>query len=296
MREDDDANPDFTRRSLRRFIILVAVIIAVPVVMWTITGLRAHLCGAAEAPTIQPMMAAPVATAPDQRPTIPADNRRLRRSSSRATADRRPRDPMPQQCRRRARQVATAAPVVSGHNRTGGRAADPASGGKPASAAVQPHPRGDDAAAGPGAPGNRIHCADDDRGRAAAAGPDRRPGAAAAASPENPGGWPSATPSAHAAPATAANRAAVRRSWAAAGAAAAQPPTAADTVARRATAVRSDRRPVPRPRHRPHVVARAPSRAACRLLRALPAVVARAGGEPRADHPGELRSGHRRMA
>ena len=59
---------------VRRIIILAAVITAMPVVMWTITGFVRTYMGPVKAPTIQTTMAAPVAAAPDQTATIPAES------------------------------------------------------------------------------------------------------------------------------------------------------------------------------------------------------------------------------
>jgi len=74
MREDDDTEIRYFMPVVRRLVILAAVITAVPVVMWTITGFVRNYMGPVRAPIIQTMMAAPAATAPDQTATIPADN------------------------------------------------------------------------------------------------------------------------------------------------------------------------------------------------------------------------------
>jgi hypothetical protein len=74
MREDDDTEIRYFMPVVRRLVILAAVITAVPVVMWTITGFVRNYMGPVRAPTFQTMMAAPAATAPDQTATIPADN------------------------------------------------------------------------------------------------------------------------------------------------------------------------------------------------------------------------------
>ena len=74
MREDDDTEIRYFMPLVRRLVILAAVIVAVPVVMWTITGFVRTYVGPVRAPIIQTMMAAPAATAPDQTATIPADN------------------------------------------------------------------------------------------------------------------------------------------------------------------------------------------------------------------------------
>src|SRR6202050_2003856 len=71
MREDDDEIRHYVP-VVRRLVILAAVIIAVPVVMWTITGFVRTYMGPVRPPTIQTMMAAPVAPEPDQTATIPA--------------------------------------------------------------------------------------------------------------------------------------------------------------------------------------------------------------------------------
>src|SRR5579862_8911910 len=71
MREDDDEIRHYVP-VVRRLVILAAVIIAVPVVMWTITGFVRTYMGPVRPPTIQTMMAVPVAPEPDQTATIPA--------------------------------------------------------------------------------------------------------------------------------------------------------------------------------------------------------------------------------
>jgi len=56
---------------MRRIIILVAVVAAVPVVMWSVTGLVRSYLGVPQTPFIQTTMtASPVATAPDQTATV----------------------------------------------------------------------------------------------------------------------------------------------------------------------------------------------------------------------------------
>ncbi|MGA8616528.1 MAG: hypothetical protein WB760_33500 [Xanthobacteraceae bacterium] len=73
MREDD-TGIRYYMPVVRRLVILAAVIAAVPVVMWTITGFVRTYMGPVKAPTIQTTMAAPVAAAPDQTATIPAES------------------------------------------------------------------------------------------------------------------------------------------------------------------------------------------------------------------------------
>jgi hypothetical protein len=74
MRDDDDGEIRYFMPVVRRLVILAAVITAVPVVMWTITGFVRAYFGPVRAPTILAMSAAPVAPAPDQTASIPADN------------------------------------------------------------------------------------------------------------------------------------------------------------------------------------------------------------------------------
>jgi hypothetical protein len=65
MREDED----HFRQSmpvLRRLIILVAVITAIPVAMWTITAVVRTYVGAPKLPTFRPMAAAPAAAGPNE--------------------------------------------------------------------------------------------------------------------------------------------------------------------------------------------------------------------------------------
>ena len=71
MREDHDEIRYYVP-VVRRLVILAAVIIAVPVVMWTITGFVRTYMGPVRPPTIQTMLAAPVAPEPDQTATIQA--------------------------------------------------------------------------------------------------------------------------------------------------------------------------------------------------------------------------------
>jgi hypothetical protein len=72
MREDD-SEIRYYMPVVRRLIILAAVIIAVPVVMWTITGFVRTYIGPVRPPTIQTMAVLPV-PAPEQTATIPANN------------------------------------------------------------------------------------------------------------------------------------------------------------------------------------------------------------------------------
>jgi hypothetical protein len=67
MREDEDIRQYMP--VLRRFIILVAVIIAIPVVMWTITAMVRTYVGPPKLPTFRPMAAAPAG--PDQAAAAP---------------------------------------------------------------------------------------------------------------------------------------------------------------------------------------------------------------------------------
>lgn len=68
MREDEDIRQYMP--VLRRFIILVAVIIAIPVAMWTITAMVRTYVGPPKLPTFRPMAAAPAG--PDQAAAAPA--------------------------------------------------------------------------------------------------------------------------------------------------------------------------------------------------------------------------------
>ena len=67
MREDEDIRQYMP--VLRRFIILVAVITAIPVVMWTITAMVRTYVGPPKLPTFRPMAAAPAG--PDQAAAAP---------------------------------------------------------------------------------------------------------------------------------------------------------------------------------------------------------------------------------
>jgi len=67
MREDEDIRQYMP--VLRRFIILVAIIIAIPVVMWTITAMVRTYVGPPKLPTFRPMAAAPAG--PDQAAAAP---------------------------------------------------------------------------------------------------------------------------------------------------------------------------------------------------------------------------------
>jgi hypothetical protein len=69
MREDDDIRHYMP--VLRRLIILVAVIIAIPVVMWTITAMVRTYVGPPKLPTFRPMAAAPATAGPDQAAAAP---------------------------------------------------------------------------------------------------------------------------------------------------------------------------------------------------------------------------------
>jgi hypothetical protein len=73
MREDDDSEIRYFMPVVRRLIILTAVIIAVPVVMWTITGVVRTYLGPVRPPAIQTMAVSPV-PAPEQTATIPTNN------------------------------------------------------------------------------------------------------------------------------------------------------------------------------------------------------------------------------
>jgi hypothetical protein len=72
MREDDGEIRYYVP-VVRRLVVLAAVIVAVPMVMWTITSFVRTYLGPVRAPTIQAMSASPVAAAPDQTATIPMD-------------------------------------------------------------------------------------------------------------------------------------------------------------------------------------------------------------------------------
>ena len=67
MREDEDIRQYMP--VLRRFIILVAVITAIPVVMWTITAMVRTYVGPPKLPTFRPLAAAPAG--PDQAAAAP---------------------------------------------------------------------------------------------------------------------------------------------------------------------------------------------------------------------------------
>jgi hypothetical protein len=73
MRENEDHTRPFMPL-MRRVIILAAVVAAVPVVMWTATGVVRNYLGLPSATPIQTMTAAPVAVAPDQVAAAPTDN------------------------------------------------------------------------------------------------------------------------------------------------------------------------------------------------------------------------------
>ena len=70
MRDDDDIRQYMP--VLRRLIILVAVITAIPVVMWTITAVVRTYVGPPKLPTFRPMAAAPAAAGPDEAAASPA--------------------------------------------------------------------------------------------------------------------------------------------------------------------------------------------------------------------------------
>ena len=73
MREDEDHIRHYMP-VLRRIIILVAVLTAIPVVMWTITAFVRTYVGPTKAPTFQPMATAPTSIAPEQAAATPAGN------------------------------------------------------------------------------------------------------------------------------------------------------------------------------------------------------------------------------
>jgi hypothetical protein len=70
MREDDDIRQYMP--VLRRLIILVAVIVAIPVAMWTITAMVRTYVGPPKLPTFRPMAAAPAAVGPNEAAAAPA--------------------------------------------------------------------------------------------------------------------------------------------------------------------------------------------------------------------------------
>ena len=70
MRDDEDIRQYMP--VLRRLIILVAVITAIPVVMWTITAVVRTYVGPPKLPTFRPMAAAPAAAGPDEAAASPA--------------------------------------------------------------------------------------------------------------------------------------------------------------------------------------------------------------------------------
>src|SRR5580704_1757606 len=73
MREDEHHTRHFMP-FVRRVFILAAVIAAVPVVMWGITGVVRNFLGPPQVLSIQTITATPVAPSPDQTASIPADN------------------------------------------------------------------------------------------------------------------------------------------------------------------------------------------------------------------------------
>ena len=70
MRDDEDIRQYMP--VLRRLIILVAVITAIPVVMWTITSVVRTYVGPPKLPTFRPMAAVPGAAGPDEAAASPA--------------------------------------------------------------------------------------------------------------------------------------------------------------------------------------------------------------------------------
>jgi hypothetical protein len=70
MREDEDIRHYMP--VLRRLIILVAVIIAIPVVMWTITAMVRTYVGPPKLPTFRPIAAAPASVGPNEAAAAPA--------------------------------------------------------------------------------------------------------------------------------------------------------------------------------------------------------------------------------
>lgn len=72
MREDEDIRQYMP--VLRRLIILVAVITAIPVVMWTITSVVRTYVGPPKLPTFRPLAAAPAAAGPDEAAASPAND------------------------------------------------------------------------------------------------------------------------------------------------------------------------------------------------------------------------------
>jgi hypothetical protein len=72
MRDYDDDNIRLYTPVLQRIIILVAVIIAVPVVMWTITTFIRSYIAPPRAPIFQPMALAPPSDSTNPAPAAPA--------------------------------------------------------------------------------------------------------------------------------------------------------------------------------------------------------------------------------
>lgn len=70
MREDEDQFRQYMP-VLRRLIILVAVLIAIPVAMWTITSVVRTYVGPPKLPTFRPMAAAPDKTGPNEAAAAP---------------------------------------------------------------------------------------------------------------------------------------------------------------------------------------------------------------------------------
>src|ERR1700761_5358089 len=71
MREDEDQFRQYMP-VLRRLIILVAVITAIPVAMWTITAVVRTYVGPPKLPTFRPMAAAPATVGPNEAAAAPA--------------------------------------------------------------------------------------------------------------------------------------------------------------------------------------------------------------------------------
>lgn len=76
MRDDEDIRHYMP--VLRRLIILVAVITAIPVVMWTITAMVRTYVGPPRLPTFRPIAAAPATAGPDQAAAAPAAEERAK--------------------------------------------------------------------------------------------------------------------------------------------------------------------------------------------------------------------------
>src|SRR5580704_4733777 len=87
MREYDDDNVRLYTPVLQRIIILVAVIIAVPVVMWTITAFVRAYVAPPKVPTFQPLSLTP-SLPPDNAAAQPPDNAPAGQQTASAPADR----------------------------------------------------------------------------------------------------------------------------------------------------------------------------------------------------------------